>query len=101
VATYAELATIRSDDTQWGDFLAKVRVAAAIKATEIIDAATPPEAALSWAKDTIANPTSAGDGIVWYVVGKNDNLALSAIYGASDSAIQSNVDAAVDAIYGS
>ena len=100
MATYAELATIRSDDTEWGNFLAKVRVAAVIKATEIIDSTTPGEAALEWARSTIANPAASGDSIVWYVVGKNDNLALSAIYGASDTAIQTNVGAAVDAIYG-
>jgi len=101
MATYAELANIKSDDTAWGGFLEKVRVAAVIKATAVIDSVTPGADVLAWAKGTIANPVSAGDGVVWYVVGSNDSIAVSAIYGASDNAIQTNVNAAVDAIYGS
>lgn len=101
MATYAELSTIRSDDTQWGAFLEKVRVATAIKAAAVIDAVTPSAEALEWANGAISNPGSAGNDLVWYIVAKNAGLALSAIYGASDNAIQSNINDAVDAIYGS
>lgn len=101
MATYAELSTIRNDDTQWGNFLAKVRVATAIKAAAVIDSATPPAEAVEWARGAIAEPGDAGNDLVWYIVAKNDSATLSQIYSASDSSIQTNINVAVDAIYGS
>ena len=98
MATLAELGDITSD-AQYGDLLKKVRVAAVIKAVAIINSTTPAQTALDWAKDAVANPTSAGDGLIYYVIGANESAALSAIYGASDTAIQTNVDAAVDVLY--
>ena len=100
MATLAELSGIENDFSQWGAFIGKVRVAATIKAAAIIDSATPGATALDWAKGAIANPDSAGDDIAYYVVASNAGVPLQAIYDASDNAIQGNVNAAVDAIYG-
>ena len=99
MATYAEVASIREQEA-WNAFLNKVRVAATIKAAAIIDSDTPAAAALEWARQTISNPSSAGDGLVWYVVASNVGVSVAAMLGASDSAIQTNINAAVDAIYG-
>lgn len=99
MATLAELGDI-TNDSQWGDFVKKVRVACAIKAAAIIESTTPGATALDWAKSTISNPVNAGDSIAYFVVATNNSLSLAQIYGANDSAIQSNVNTAVDAIYG-
>ncbi len=99
MATYIELSTIHLDD-QWNDLLAKVRVACSIKAAAIIDSATPGADALVWAKNTTEQPGTAGNDLVWYIVAANKSATLTQIYNADDVAVQSNVDAAVDAIYG-
>ena len=99
MATYLELAAIQ-DDPAWNDFLSKVRVACVIKASLIIDSATPGATALEWAKNTISNPTQAGNVIAYYVIAKNSGATTTQIYNATDTAVQTNVDTAVDAIYG-
>lgn len=100
MATYLELAQINDSSSDWNDFRAKVAVAVAVKATLIIDQATPTAEALAWAKGAITGPTQAVSDVLWYVIASNDNLAISAILSATDNAIQSNVNSAIDAIYG-
>ena len=99
MATYTEIANIQ-DDPLWNDFLSKIRVACVIKASEIIDSATPSTTGLDWAKATINNPVSAGNAVAYYVVAKNANATLAQIYNATDNAVKTNVDAAVDVLYG-
>ena len=99
MATYAELSTIQ-EDPLWNDLLAKIRVACVVKAGVIIDSAAPVASALEWAKGAIANPTSAASGIAFYVVIVNKDATIAQIYAADDAAVQLNVDAAVDALYG-
>lgn len=98
MATYLELSRI-TEENSWGDFIDKVKTACVIKATTIIDSATPTTEAKAWAEATIANREEAALSLVWYVIGSNDNLAIATILAASDSAIQTNVDAAVDVLY--
>ena len=98
MATYLELAKI-TEQALWGDFIDKIKAACVIKATAIIDSATPTVEAKAWAEFAINAPTSAASSIVWYVIGSNDGLAISTILNASDSAIQTNVNAAVDVLY--
>ena len=99
MATYAELATIKDDDA-WNGLVNKIAVACSIKATAVIDSATPPATLLEWAKQSIADPLSASNDIVYYVVASNSSATLAQIYGASDTAIQNNVNTAIDAVYG-
>lgn len=99
MATYAEIAAI-SNDPSWSGLIDKVRVAVAIKAAAVIDSATPPAILLEWAKSAVSNPGPAANAIVYYVVAKNSAAAISAITSASDAAVQTNVNAAVDALYG-
>ena len=99
MATYLELAEI-TNEAGWNDFLNKVRMASAKKAQAVIDSTTPGATVLEWAKNTISNKNQAGDALVDYVIASNSGLTISTILSASDSAIQTNVNAAVDAIYG-
>ena len=99
MATYIELSTIHLDP-QWNDLLAKVRVACSIKAAAIIDSATPAAEALAWAKEATKKPGAAGNDLVFYIVAVNKAATLTQIYGAIDADVQTNVDSAVDAIYG-
>lgn len=98
MATYLEIARITEEST-WGDFFDKIKTACVIKATAIIDSTTPTTEAKAWAEAAIADRVSAADSLVWYVIGSNDNLALATILAASDTSIQTNVDAAVDVLY--
>ena len=99
MATYIELSTIHLDD-QWNDLLSKVRVACSIKAAAIVDSATPTVEALGWAKNAIKQPGVAGNDLAFYAVAVNESATLAQIYTATDTAVQANVDAAVDASYG-
>ena len=76
------------------------RVAAVVKASSIIDSATTVAAALEWAKSTIANPTQAGNVLAYYIIAENIGATVTQIYNATDNSVQTNVDTAVDAIYG-
>ena len=99
MATYLELATInRTDD--WTQLIEKIRVACVIKAAAVIDSATPPAAMLTWANNTIKNPNAAGSDIAFYIVAANASATLAQIYAATDEAVQTNVDSAIDALYG-
>lgn len=99
MATYLELSHIK-DDESYGSLVNKVRVACAIKAAAVIDSTTPGATVLAWAKDTISNANRAGDAIAAYVIAKNKGATTANIYAATDVAIQNNVDAAIDALYG-
>ena len=99
MATYEELGNITSD-VQWGELLKKIRVAADIKAAAVIDSTTPGATVLEWAKQTIADPKTGGDELAGYVVAANNTATIAQIYSAADNVIQANVDAAVDALYG-
>lgn len=99
MATYIELSTIHLDP-QWNDLLSKVRVACSIKAASIIDSATPAAEALAWAKEATKKPGIAGNDLAFYSVAVNESATLAQIYSATDAAVQANIDAAVDAIYG-
>ena len=99
MATYAELANI-SDDPGFSGLKEKLNVAVVIKATALLDGATPTAAQIAWAQSALSSPVSAANDIQWYVIAANDSASIAAIVGASDSAVQNNVGAAVDAIVG-
>lgn len=98
MATYAEIATINSD-AAWQAFADKAMVAAIIKAHAVINATTPPITRLEWARSALANPRTAANDIVFYAIAANSGATIAQILSASDAAIQSAIDTAVDAIY--
>ena len=97
MATYTQLATITSD-AGFGAFYEKLRVAVVVKAAALLDGATPTAAEVTWALAALGNPSATANDIQWYVIAENKSASIAAIVGASDSAMQSNVDAAVDKI---
>ena len=99
MATYAELAAIRQEPL-WNDLIDKIVVATSIKASEVIDSATPAATLLEWAKRAIAKPSDAANDIAFYVVAANKTATIAQILSAVDGDIQTNVDAAIDSIYG-
>ena len=55
---------------------------------------------VTWAKTAFENPTNEGRKFLMSVLASNKAAAVSAITGTSDSAIQTNVDKAVDLMAG-
>lgn len=94
MATYADLATIRAQ-AGFGQLVEKIRVAVVIKAVAYLDDATPTAGQVAWAQRALQDPAATAESVTWYVIGKNSAATVAQILGANDSAVQSNVDAAV------
>ena len=94
MATYEELYALRSNS----DLRNKIAVAVAVKAQTVIDDASPSAAGISWALEAIRNPVNHANTLMNYVLAANKAASTGGIVGASDAAIQNNVDAAVDKI---
>lgn len=95
MATYSELFSIRSE----ADLLEKVTVAVVIAAESIRTDATPPAnqaARLVWASQVFADPGKEARRMLWALLAANESATLANILGATDAAIQANVDVAVD-----
>jgi hypothetical protein len=98
MATYAELLVASENDTLKN----KVRVACVIAAEKVRTAATPPTnqaARLTWARKAFDPDQNAvvTKAMLWAILAQNATLTLAQITGASDAAVQTAVDAAVDA----
>lgn len=95
MATLAELHTLRHES----DLLNKVAAACAIKAKSIMDETPPVDAArLLWAEECIADADVKARSLFWYVLAANAGATVGNIQAASDAAIQSNVDDAIDVL---
>ena len=94
MATYPELFALRSNS----DLQDRSAVAVVKKAQVILDSATPTIAAVTWANEALQNPASKAGLLLNYVLAANSTLTVAQIESASDSALQTNVDAAVDVI---
>lgn len=93
MATYSDLYNLRNNS----DLQNKIRVAVIVKAQQLIDG-TPTANQLAWARTAIASPDSVAGELLNYVLAANKASSVAAIQGASDNAIQTNVDAAVDVL---
>ena len=94
MATYQELFDLRSNS----ELRNKIAVAVVIKAQTLIDGASPTVAEITWSNNVLHNPIVKADEILNYVLAANNNATVAQIVGASDSAIQTNVDAAVNSL---
>lgn len=95
MATYLEIKTLFNDS----DLNDKVQVACLIASKTVKDesAAAPNHAnRLKWAKAAFANPTSAATAMLKVLLADNNTLTLVQIQAASDAAIQSAVNAAIN-----
>lgn len=104
MATYIELRDLFGD----GDIRKKIETAIAIASQIILsggDTAAPfdqtagaHDLRIKWANDALKNTTREAEKLHKYVLAANSELTAGQIQGASDSAIQSNVNGAIDAI---
>lgn len=95
MATLAELWTLLEDPALKEKVSAAALVAA--EAIRVEDTQTANHAnRLKWAKGVFTNPVQAGDDLLKAVLAANNAAAIGAIQGASDSTIQTAVNAAVD-----
>lgn len=95
MATYDELLQANANT----GLLNKVRVAVVVAATNIMteaDTTTNHANRLLWAKSVFADPAAAGQRMMWPVLAQNKTLTLAQITGATDSDVQTAVDAAVN-----
>ena len=93
MATYTELYDQRSNDVLRN----KIAVAVTVKAQDLLDG-TPTAAQVQWASEAIADPIGKAGMLLNYVLAANKDATVQQINGASDAAIQANVDAAVDVL---
>lgn len=95
MATYNQLAAIQTD-AGWQSFSEKVRVACIIRANAIRLDGAATAAQKAWAVKCIRDPVGTMESIRAMIVAANASATVSQITGATDSAIQTNVDAAAD-----
>lgn len=95
MATYTELHALKNDSALKNRVLVACIVAAEAIMEEV--AGTDNHAnRLLWAASVFANPTRELDRMYWAVLAANASQDVATIQGASDVAIQANVDAHVD-----
>lgn len=95
MATYAELHTMHSD----GELLARIMVACIVAAEEIrTEAGSVQNHAnrLLWAKEVFRDPGQEARRMLMAVLAQHKTSTVNQIRGASDAAMQSAVNAAVD-----
>lgn len=99
MATYLELYDIVKDVVATTDLHRRVVVATAVKASLILDEATPSQTRKDWALKALQNPEAAAEPLFHYALADNSGASQAAILAADDATIQSAVNAAVDALY--
>ena len=94
MADYPQLFELRGDSPLRN----RVTVAIVVKAQALIDGGAPTAAEIAWADAALKNPSGKATEILGYVLAANKGATVANIQGASDTAIQTNIDAAVDAL---
>ena len=94
MATYEDLFNLKSNS----DLRNKIAVACVKKAQTLLDGETPASDEVTWASNALNNPIGQADKIMNYVLAANSAATVSQITSATDAAIQTNVDDAVDAL---
>jgi len=94
MATYTDLFELRSNSV----LINRIAVAVTIKAQTYIDGATPTSDELAWASRVLVAPRPEAEKLLHYLVAADNTATIAQITGASDTAIQTRVDDAVDAL---
>jgi hypothetical protein len=92
MATFQELFDLRAN----ADLRNKVSVAIVKKAQSLIDISVPSANQIQWANQALLDPLAMTTKLFPYVLAQNSGATVTAILAASDSAIQTSVDAAAD-----
>jgi len=93
MASYTELRGQFGDDS----FRNRVTMATIIAANNLLEA-TPTAADRAWASNVFTSPDAQGRIVYMAVLAANKALTIVQITGATDAAIQSNVDAVVPSL---
>jgi hypothetical protein len=99
MAAYTALVPLAQNDT----LKLQVKMAVAVTAFTITGESTGTTnhaARVVWAKQALANPDSAVEQVMWYVLAANNAATVGQITTATDAAVQANVDAAVNGLFG-
>lgn len=91
MATLSELFDLYND----GDLIRRTSSALVIAAQALLDLPTPTAAQKQYAVKVFANPRQEAERVVKSILAQNSGATVAAIQGASDTQIQTNVDAAV------
>ncbi len=94
MASYIDLFDLRSNSV----LINRIAVAVTIKAQTYIDGATPTTDELVWASRVLVAPRPEAQKLLHYLVAVDNTATIAQITGASDSAIQTRVDAGADAL---
>lgn len=94
MAEYKDLVDLDTNS----DFRDKVKIAVTIKAEGLLTKVTPSTDEVTWAAKSLVSPVETADNIVRFVIAANNTATTAQILGASDAAIQANVDTAADAL---
>lgn len=92
MATYTELFDLGSNTALRN----RISIALVIKAQALLAVASPTANEVKWANSAITDPILLADKLMNYVLAANKAATTSQIISATDSAIQTNVDAAID-----
>lgn len=95
MATYADLVGFYGT-TDFDLLRNKVKVAITIKCKAIADDTGASASQQAYAKTAIGNPQSSADTVINYVLAANKDASITQINAATDAAIQTNVDNAID-----
>lgn len=95
MATYLELKSLFGE----GPLVNKLEVAVCDKSRSILAEDTPSADRLAWASSALANSQTEAANLLKYVLVANKGLTLAQIQAATDAAIQTNVDTAVNKLH--
>lgn len=98
MATYLELHAIRGAAGA-NSLTQKIAVAICVKANAL-SKATPTASQRAWITSALGSPNSYVDLVLNYILADYNTAAVAAITGASDAAVQTAVNAAVDTLLG-
>ena len=90
MATYTELRGLFNDS----ELLGKIEIATIIAANNLLTG-TPTANDRAWAAAAFSSPKAESKKVLMSVLAENSGLAAAAITGASDAAIQTNVNSVV------
>jgi endonuclease/exonuclease/phosphatase family metal-dependent hydrolase len=95
MATYNQLAAIEND-ANWSSFSEKVRIACIIKAATIMGDVNATSGQKAWAIACVKDARATMQNIRAMIVAANQAATVAQITGATDAAIQTNVNTAAD-----
>ena len=99
MATYTDLHALRENDTL-KTLREKISIALLIKSNVIAKSASPTAAMVAWSKQALANPVQYQELMLNYILAEYNTQTTAVISGATDTQVQTAVNAAVDTLLG-